>query len=69
MVCAMPFTTLVELYREAFRAHPKPNAFRRKVDGAWRDVSSAEAQDAIGRMERLLKRHHDKLSQGRRRGR
>jgi ribosomal subunit interface protein len=26
-------------------------------------------EDAIGRMERLLKRHHDKLSQGRRRGR
>lgn len=26
-------------------------------------------ENAIGRMERLLKRHHDKLSHGRRRGR
>ena len=54
MVFAMPFTTLVELYREAFRAHPKPNAFRHKVDGAWRDVSSAEAQDSIGRIAAAL---------------
>jgi len=54
MVFAMPFTTLVELYREAFRAHPKPNAFRHKVDGAWRDVSSAEALDAIGRIAAAL---------------
>jgi len=53
-VFAMPFTTLVELYREAFRAHPKPNAFRHKVDGAWRDVSSAEALDAIGRIAAAL---------------
>jgi len=54
MVCAMPFTTLVELYREAFRAHPKPNAFRHKVGGAWRDVSSAEALESIGRMAAAL---------------
>jgi long-chain acyl-CoA synthetase len=39
----MAFRTLVELYREAFRDRPRPDAFRIKSGGAWRDVSSAEA--------------------------
>ena len=46
----MAFTTLVELYREAFGAHPKPDAFRHKVDGAWKNVSSAEARDTLERV-------------------
>jgi len=39
--------TLVELYRTAFAQHPRPDAFRSKRDGAWHDVSSAEAQARI----------------------
>jgi long-chain acyl-CoA synthetase len=54
MVVAMSFTTLVELYREAFRAHPKPDAFRHKANGAWIDVSSAEAGRAIERVAAAL---------------
>jgi long-chain acyl-CoA synthetase len=50
----MPISTLVQLYREAFRAHPKPDAFRHKVDGAWIDVSSRAAQDAIERVAAAL---------------
>ncbi len=54
MVVAMPFTTLVELYREAFRAFPKPDAFRHKADDTWYDTSSAEAQQAIERIAAAL---------------
>jgi long-chain acyl-CoA synthetase len=54
MVGAMPLTTLVELYREAFRAHPKPDAFRFKQHGAWQDLSSAEAQRGIERIAAAL---------------
>ncbi|MEP7029260.1 MAG: long-chain fatty acid--CoA ligase, partial [Candidatus Eisenbacteria bacterium] len=43
----MAFTTLVELYRAAFREHPRADAFRRKIAGDWVDVSSAEAQRVI----------------------
>ena len=43
----MAFTTLVELYRSAFGEHPRPDAFRHKVSGQWRDVSSADARRAI----------------------
>ncbi len=50
----MPFTTLVELYRRAFAEHPRPDAFRHRVDGAWRDVSSAEAQAMIERVGAAL---------------
>jgi long-chain acyl-CoA synthetase len=50
----MAFTTLVELYREAFGAHPKPDAFRHKSDGAWKDVSSAEARDTLERVAAAL---------------
>ncbi|HET9232992.1 MAG TPA: AMP-binding protein, partial [Candidatus Eisenbacteria bacterium] len=34
--------TLNELYRVALLQHPKPNAFRAKEGGEYRDVSSAE---------------------------
>jgi hypothetical protein len=40
----LAFTTLVELYRTAFRDYSWPDAFRYKADGAWQDVSSADAQ-------------------------
>ncbi len=50
----MAFTTLVELYRAAFRDHPRPDAFRHKVSGAWQDVSSADAQRTIERLAAAL---------------
>src|SRR5882672_2702430 len=50
----LSFTTLVELYRRAFADLPRPDAFRHRVDGAWRDVSSAEAQQAIERVAAAL---------------
>ncbi len=40
----MAYRTLVELYREAFRTRPRPDAFRYKVGETWKDVSSADAQ-------------------------
>jgi long-chain acyl-CoA synthetase len=39
----MSYRTLVELYREAFRTHPRPDAFRSKVGETWQNVSSDEA--------------------------
>lgn len=50
----MAFTTLVESYRAAFRDHPRSDAFRHKVSGAWLDVSSADAQRTIERLAAAL---------------
>jgi long-chain acyl-CoA synthetase len=52
----MEVTTLVELYRTAFADLPRPDAFRYKADGQWRDVSSKEAGAAIDRVAAALHR-------------
>ena len=46
--------TLVELYRTAFEQHPRPDAFRTRRNGAWQDVSSADAQARIEQVVRMV---------------
>ena len=46
--------TLVELYREAFRRHARPDAFLRKVDGAYRPVPSADVDARVQRVAAAL---------------
>ena len=46
--------TLVELYRTAFEQHPRPDAFRTRRNGAWQDVSSADAQARIEQVAAAL---------------
>jgi long-chain acyl-CoA synthetase len=53
----VPFSTLVELYRRAFADLPRPDAFKHRAEGGWRDVSSAEAQLAIERVAAALATH------------
>lgn len=43
----MDVQTLNELFFRAAETHDKPNAFRHKVGGDWRDVSHAEALIAV----------------------
>jgi len=43
----MTVRTLNELFLEAVRRHDKPDAFRVKRDGAWRDVSHREAARTV----------------------
>ncbi len=50
----MAATTLVELYRDAFQTHAKPDAFRHKIAGEYRDVSSVEARARIERIAAAL---------------
>jgi long-chain acyl-CoA synthetase len=50
----LAITTLVELYRTAFRDQPRPDAFRYKAEGVWHDVSSADAQLMIERFAAAL---------------